>query len=511
MGIRSAPACASYDVVVIGSGMGGGTLAFALRDSGLSVLVLERGGVIPNEPENWDTEAIFGDQHRYRTNEQWQDGDGDWFTPGITYAVGGNTKVYGASLPRFRPQDFEAVEHADGVSPAWPIAYAGMEPHYAAAEHLYGVHAGPAADDEPPRSGPFPYPAVPHEPLVASVAERLRARGYHPAHLPLGIDLRDGGACIRCTTCDGYVCKLDAKADAHVRCVLPAVATGAVELVTGAYVRRLVAAPDGRRVAAVEIDHGGEVLTIGAGRVVVAAGAVNSAALLLRSADGGLANGSGAVGRHYLVHNNSVMLTVHPLHRNETVFQKTLYVNDFYERGTDAHPFPLGHMQLIGKVRVPMVKGQAPRGVPDAVLHYVTARSLDWWLFSEDLPDPANRVELTPAGRIRIRWKPNNVAAHEALVHEAKRMARAAGYPIVLTRRAGVDVCSHQAGTLRAGTDPATSVVDAECRSHDLENLYVADASSFASLPVMNPALTIAANALRVAEVVARDAANGPG
>jgi choline dehydrogenase-like flavoprotein len=220
-----------------------------------------------------------------------------------------------------------------------------------------------------------------------------------------------------------------------------------------------------------------------------------------------LANASGAVGRHYLVHNNTVMLTVHPLRRNETVFQKTLYVNDFYARGTDAHPFPLGHMQLIGKVRVPMVRGQAPRGVPDALLRYVTARSLDWWLFSEDLPDPANRVELTPSGHIRIRWKPNNVAAHESLVREAKRMARAAGYPIVLTRRAGVDVCSHQAGTLRAGTDPATSVVDAECRSHDLENLYVADASSFASLPVMNPALTIAANALRVAEVVARDAA----
>jgi choline dehydrogenase-like flavoprotein len=507
--VGGAPSRSSYDVVVVGSGMGGGTLACALMGAGASVLVLERGRVIAREPENWDAEAIFANG-RYRTDERWQDGDGVWFTPGIVYCVGGNTKVYGASLPRFRPQDFETVQHAEGISPGWPLRYSELEPYYAKAEALYGVHAGPLGPDEPPRSGPFPYPAVPHEPLVEKVAGRLRARGYQPAHLPLGIDLRPGGACLRCNTCDGFVCNVDAKADAHVRCLRPAVASGAVELVTDAFVRRVLTDASGRRATGIEFEHDGAVRTVGAARVVVAAGAVNSAALLLRSAadshPAGLANSSGVVGRHYMVHNNTVMLAVHPLRRNRTAFQKTLYLNDFYARGTDDHPYPLGHVQLIGKVRVPMVRAQA-RGVPDAVLRAVTDRSLDWWLFTEDLPDADNRVELTTSGRIRLRWRPNNVRAHELLVREARRMARAAGYPIVFTRRAGIEVCSHQAGTIRAGGDPRTSALDADCRAHDVENLYVADASFFPSLPVMNPALTIAANALRVAEVVARDVA----
>jgi choline dehydrogenase-like flavoprotein len=503
----SAPGRSSYDVVVVGSGMGGGTLAYGLMNSGASVLVLERGGVIAREPENWDAEAIFA-KGRYRTDERWQNGAGGWFNPGITYGVGGNTKVYGASLPRFRPQDFEAVEHADGISPAWPLRYADLEPYYGRAELLYGVHAGPPGPDEPPRSAPFPHPAVAHEPLIEELARRLRGRGYHPAHLPLGIDLRSGGTCLRCNACDGFVCNVDAKADAHVRCLRPAVASGAVELVTNAFVRRVLTDPSGRRATGVEFEQEGHMRSVSAARVVVAAGAVNSAALLLRSAartrPAGLANSSGVVGRHYMVHNNTVMLTVHPFRQNHTAFQKTLYLNDFYARGTDDHPYPLGHIQLIGKVRVPMVRAQA-RGVPDPVLRAVTNRSLDWWLFSEDLPDAENRIELTGSGQIRLRWRPNNVRAHEVLVREARRMARAAGYPIVLTRRAGIDVCSHQAGTIRAGDDPRHSALDVNCRAHDVENLYVADASFFPSLPVMNPALTIAANALRVADVVTQD------
>jgi choline dehydrogenase-like flavoprotein len=496
------PLRTSYDVIIVGSGMGGSTVAHALRDTGASVLVVERGRPIPREPENWDAEAIFA-RGRYRTDDRWQDGDGAWFTPGITYAVGGNTKVYGASLPRFRPQDFEAVQHADGVSPAWPLGYADLEPYYGAAERLYGVHGEATGHDEPPRSAPPPFPAVPHEPLVAEVAERLRGHGLHPGYLPLGIDLRPGGACLRCNTCDGYVCRVDAKADAEVRCLRPALAGGAVELATGAFARRVLTDAAGGRAAGVELERDGVTTRVAAGCVVVAAGAVNSAALLLRSAEGGLANASGVVGRHYMVHNNTIMLTVHPLRRNRTAFQKTLYLNDFYAAGTDDHPYPLGHIQLIGKVRSPMVRGHAP-GVPDPVLRALTDRSLDWWLFSEDLPDPDNRVDVTGSGAVRLRWRPNNVRAHEVLVREARRIARRAGYPIALTRRAGIDVCSHQAGTIRAGTDPATSALDPDGRAHDVRNLFVADASYFPSLPVMNPALTIAANALRIAAAVAR-------
>jgi choline dehydrogenase-like flavoprotein len=466
----------SYDVVIVGTGMGGGTLGHALSASDKRVLFVERGDFLPQEPENWSPNAVFVD-HRYRAHDRWQDAStGRWYAPGVHYWVGGNTKVYGASLPRFRPSDFGEVAHADGVSPAWPISYDELEPYYARAEELFWVRT------------------IPHEPVVEKLARRLRAAGYTPEPIPLGLDLRPGGACERVRTCDGFPCPRLAKADADVRCVRPALERGNVELRTRTFARRLIA--DGNRVAAVEVERDGAAETIEAGTVVVACGAVNSAALLLRS---GVANGSGVVGRNYMVHNNSVMLSIDPARRNDVIFQKTLLVNDFYERGTDDHPYPLGHIQLIGKLQGEMLAGRK-RFVPLWTLREVARRSVDWWLFTEDLPDPENRVTLAEDGAIRVHWRPNNVRAHEVLVREARRMARAGGYPITVAQRAGIDVNSHQAGTVRAGDDPATSALDRNCRAHEVENLYVVDSACFPSLPVMNPALTIAANALRVAD-----------
>jgi choline dehydrogenase-like flavoprotein len=490
----------SYDIVIVGTGMGGGTLAYGLRNSGARILLIERGDFIPSEPENWDADAVFVDG-RYKAKDRWQAADGSWFEPGTTYAVGGNSKVYGASLPRFQTQDFQETLHADGVSPAWPFDYTELERHYGEAELLLGVHGEPEAGLQQTRTTDYPFPPVPDEPEVAEIRRRLRERGYKPSYLPLGIDLAPGHRCQRVGTCDGYVCKLDAKADSDVRCVRPALASGNVEIVTGAYATRVLS-DDAGRATAVEIQHGDQRLTVDAGIVVVSCGAINSAALLLRSRTASgqvLANSSNTVGRNYMVHNNSIMLAVKPVSRNHVTFQKTLYLNDFYDRGTEDHPFPLGHIQLIGKVREQMTKSQAP-WAPAWAHRYLTSRSTDWWIFSEDLPDPANRVELTEAGGIRLHRTANNTRAHTVLVREARKIARAAGYPITFTRQPGIDVCSHQAGTVRAGFDPQTSALDPWCRAHDVENLYVVDASFFPSLPVMNPALTIAANALRVAE-----------
>jgi choline dehydrogenase-like flavoprotein len=483
-----------YNIVIVGTGMGGGTLAYALRDAGARILLIERGDFIPSEPENWDTDAVFT-AGRYRAHDRWQSGDdGRWFQPGVTYAVGGNTKVYGASLPRFHRSDFGAVEQAEGESPAWPFSYDDLAPFYSAAERLLGVHGSPEAGRPDERDEPFPFPPVAHERQVSELAERLSGAGYTPSHLPLGIDLQPFGSCIRCNTCDGYVCRVNAKADADVRCVRPALRHDGIEITTRAYARRVLADASGTRATGVEIERDGAVSTVRADTVVVSCGAVNSAALLLRS---GLANSSDQLGRSYMIHNNSIMLSVDPRRRNRVDFQKTLYVNDFYDRGTPDHPYPLGHIQLIGKVREQMVRPQAP-WAPRRARKALTDHSLDWWLFTEDLPDPDNRIDLTPSGQPRVRWRANNVRAHEVLVREAKSMVRAAGMPIAIARRAGVEVNSHQAGTARAGADPRTSVLDEDCRSHDVPNLYVVDASFFPSLPVMNPALTIAANALRV-------------
>jgi choline dehydrogenase-like flavoprotein len=488
-----------YDIIIVGTGMGGGTLAYALRESGARILLVDRGDFIPSEPENWDTDAVVT-KARYKAADTWTSGSGELFRPGVVYAVGGNTKVYGAALPRFYRSDFNAVDHADGVSPAWPISYDDMEPFYAEAEQIYGVHGQPESGQAGDRSGPFPFPAVEHEPQIEQLAGQLSAAGYTPSHLPLGLDLQPFGGCIRCNTCDSYVCRVHAKADADVRCVRPALQHRGVEIVTNAYARRLLVGDAGARVTGIELEDHGRIVRVGADTVVVACGAVNSAVLLLHSATDrhprGLANGSDQLGRNYMIHNNSIMLAVDPRRANRVKYQKTLYVNDFYEHGVADHPFPLGHMQVIGKVREQMVKPHAP-WAPRWSRRALTNHSVDWWLFTEDLPQPNSRVELMPDGSPRVTWTPSNVRAHQILRREAKAMVNAVGYPIVIARSAGVDMNSHQAGTARAGRDPDTSVLDPDCRAHEIPNLYVVDSSFFPSLPVMNPALTIAANALR--------------
>ena len=493
----------AFDILIIGTGMGGGTLAYALRKSGAKILLLERGERLPHEPQNWQVGAVFA-QKRYKPAETWLDArDGTRFQPGVHYFVGGNTKVYGAALPRLRVRDFEALEHEGGTSPAWPITYDDLEPFYAQAERIYHVH-GSAGDDptEPPRRDPFPFPAVPHEPYMAALAEKLRAQGLHPFFLPMGIDLREGGRCIRCRTCDGFPCQVDAKGDADVCAVRPALESGSVTLWTRAKALRIRTDDTGRRAAAVEIERDGERLTIEADVVIVACGAVNSTALLLRSASGqhpnGLGNSSGLLGRHYMVHNNTALMAINPFQRNPTVFQKTMAVNDFYFRGDD-FAYPMGNIQLLGKLQAGMLAASQPL-VPKPLLGEMANRSVDWWIMSEDLPDARNRIELTESGDIRVHWQPNNLTAHQKLIDAAVRMMRRAGFPFVFTQRMGIETNSHQCGTARFGDDPAESVLDPFCKAHDLDNLYVVDSSFFPSSTAVNPALTIAAQALRVAE-----------
>ena len=492
-----------YDLMIIGTGMGGGTLAYALRNSGARILLLERGDYLPQEPQNWDPGAIF-DENRYKPDEFWVDvHNGGTFKPGVHYFVGGNTKVYGAALPRFRREDFDAIEHEGGTSLAWPIRYDDIEPYYAVAEKIYRVH-GQAGQDatEPPRSEPFPYPQVPHEPVIDDLRGRLQAQGLHPFSYPMGIDLRQDGLCIRCKTCDGFPCKVLAKSDADVCAVRPALDGGHITLWTNTLAQRLLIDSSGRTVVGVEIDNNGEKQTIAADRYVISAGAVNTAVLLLRSANqqhpNGLANSSGQVGRNYMVHNNSALMAVNPLRQNRTVFQKTMAVNDFYF-GSPDFPYPMGNLQLLGKLQAGMLAASQPL-LPRPVLQVMANRSVDWWIMSEDLPSADNFVTVGADGRIQINWQPSNRVAHEKLIAEAKRMMRRAGYPLLFVERMGIETNSHQCGTARFGHDPATSVLDPFCKAHDLDNLYVVDSSFFPSSAAMNPALTIAAQALRVAE-----------
>ncbi len=489
----------AYDVVIIGSGVGGGAVALQLAGSKAKVLILERGPVLPREAQNWDSEAVFCDR-RYQCTETWY-ADGRPFRPGMFYFVGGLTKFYGTAMFRFRERDFEALEHDEGVSPAWPIRYADLEPWYGEAERLFGVRGQAGTDPtDPPRSTGYAHAPVPHEPLLAEIERRLRAQGLKPFPMPSAIDLGPGGLCQRCANCDAFPCKIDAKGDAEVRLIRPALQQRNIELRAGVYVDRLLTDDGGRRIVGAEVVEGGSRRTITAGLFVLSAGAINSAALLLRSANAhhprGLANSSDAVGRHYMTHNTSALMAVHPFKINTTRFPKTLAVHDFYF-GDGAGGTPLGSLQLLGKIREPMLRAPLA-SMPKFVRTALAARSVDWYAQSEDLPRPDSRVTLRPDGAINLHWQHSNLAAHRRWVGKCKQILRRTGYPIVLAKSFGTDTVSHQCGTVRFGNDPTTSALDPLCKAWDHDNLYVVDAGFFPSSAAVNPALTVAAQALRV-------------
>jgi choline dehydrogenase-like flavoprotein len=503
----------AYDIVIIGSGAGGGTIAHALAPSGARILVVERGDFVPQEDANWNPDAVWKDL-RYRARELWLDEKAREFNPYTHYNVGGNTKFWGSVLYRLRREDFQDVQHADGVSPAWPIDYETLAPYYDRAERLYQVRGAVGDDPTEPSRGPYPFPAVPHAPGMARVAERLRAQGLHPSPLPLGLlNVGDPGGCRLCNTCNSFACRIHAKSDADVIAIRPATAYPNVTLWTNAHARRLITGPSGATVDAVDVERNNAVERVTASTFIASCGAVNSAALLLRSASdahpNGLANSSGLVGRRYMAHLATMLEGVH-WKKNEDEFQKTLAINDFYLAGPHA-PYPLGQIQSQGRTHPIMAKvtgdswkylGLEMRHIPLWAYDEWVSRATDWLAMTEDLPDPANHVRLSPDGRIVLEYRPNNVRAHAKLVELLRGILGRLGYwsPKVFAHSAGAKNTTHQCGTLVFGADPRTSVLDPFCRAHDVANLFVVDASFFPSSAAVNPGLTIAAQALRVAD-----------
>jgi len=510
-----------YDIIIIGTGAGGGTLAYRLAPTGKRILVLERGDYVPREKANWDSRAV-NVSARYHTKEVWHDKDGKPLQPHTNYYVGGNTKFYGAALFRLRERDFEQVEHHGGISPAWPISYRELEPYYAQAERLYEVHGQRGEDPtDPPSCGDYPFPAVSHEPRIQALADDFARQGLKPFHVPLGIrlDERDPNSsrCIRCDTCDGFPCLVHAKADAQVMCVDPALRHPNVTLLTNAFVTRLETGASGREVTSVRVRHNGTEDSYSADIVVVSCGAINSAALLLRSRNDkhprGLANCSDVVGRHYMGHINSVLMAVSKC-PNPTVFQKTLGVNDFYYGSTDFE-YPMGHISFVGKLDAAALSAGAPPLTPGFTLDLMARHSLDFWLTSEDLPHPDNRVTLDREGNIELRYTPNNEEGHRRLIATLERLLQQQtachehghrchqglfARSLFVGQRIPLAGVAHQNGTIRFGHDPKTSALDPMCKAHEVDNLYVVDGSFFPSSGAVNPALTIMANALRVGD-----------
>ena len=479
------------DVIIIGSGMGGATLAAALAPTGRRILILERGEHLRPSPKDRDPNAIFRDG-AFRPDEVWLDGTDQPFNPGNYYNVGGNSKFYGAALIRYREVDFGPVAHCGGTTPGWPIDYSALEADYQAAEDLYQVR-GTAAQDptEPYHSGPYPYPPVPDEPDMAALRQRLIRTGLTPSTIPLGLDLSawlSGGK----TTWDAHPNTGRGKMDAETGGLAVALRHKNVTLRTGC-LGEAIEGDDTGHVTGVRLSQG-EAIT--SSIVVIAAGAVQTAALLLRSANenypAGLANRSDQVGRNFMNHNCAAVLALHPLRKNRSVYQKTLMLNDFF-LGTDDRP-ALGNVQMLGKITGPIMAANS--ALPRWIANVVAARSFDFYAMSEDLPNHDSRVSLRE-GQIKLDWQRSNWAAHTQLVQTLKSKLRKAGFPVVISKPFDRRTPSHQCGTARMGHDPATSVVDRHCRSHDHPNLFIVDASVLPTSAAVNPALTIAALALR--------------
>jgi choline dehydrogenase-like flavoprotein len=505
-----------FDVIIVGSGAGGGTLARQLAPSGKSILILERGDWLKREAANWDAEAVFV-QNRYVSPETWYDRSGRPFQPQVHYFVGGATKMFGAALYRLRKEDFGELRHHDGISPAWPISYDELEPYYARAEQMYHVHGLRGRDPtEPPASGPYPCPPVSNEPRIQQLFDNLTAAGYHPFPAPCAVMLDEQNmaysTCIRCQTCDGFPCLVHAKSDAETVAVRPAVEFPNVTLLRNAKALKLHTNANGTAITEVVAEVAGQRDVFRGDIVVVSCGAANSAKLLLMSANdkhpNGLANGSDQVGRNYMFHNSQAVLAI-SLEPNATIFQKTIALNDFYF-GMDGFEYPMGNIQMTGKSLGPMYRGEKPLEtalLPMGLLDNLARHAVDFWLTTEDLPDPENRVTVNQVGNLTLSYTPNNQVARQKLYDKLKSMLSVLGmHPHLIPRNIYMKTeipiagCAHQAGTCRFGADPKTSVLDVNCKAHELDNLYVVDTSFFVSIGAVNPSLTAIANSIRVSD-----------
>lgn len=492
------------DIVIIGSGIGGSTVAAGLAATGADILILEVGNHIEDRPENRDQRAIFQRGH-FRPKEFWYEADGTAFNPGNYYNVGGNSKFYGAVLVRYRKEDFEEMAHLEGVSPAWPFPYEELEPWYSQAEQMYQVRGTLGEDPtEPAHSLPYAFPPVPEEAAIAKVRARLKANGIHPYSLPLGVDI-DRWLSKAKTPWDAHPNSADGKMDAETVALALALQHPNVRLQTGSRVTRLVTAADGGAIEAVEYEKAGERHSLSPKLVILSAGAVQSSVLLQRSANDkhptGLANASDQVGRNFMNHNSSAVIALSPFYRNDSVYQKTFGFNDFYLSDGEGGP-PLGNVQLLGKVSGKILKANMP-SVPEWLLDRVASHAIDFYAMSEDIPHPESRI-MVDGDRIVLKWHRTNWQAHLDLVSKLKGVLRAAGFPIVLSRAFDKRTPSHQCGTVVIGTDPAQAPLDVYCRAFQHQNLFVVDASFLPTSAAVNPALTVAAQALRVADHISK-------
>jgi choline dehydrogenase-like flavoprotein len=470
----------SYDAVVIGTGVGGSTFAYALARRGLNVAVIERGDYF--KPEVKDLVPLH--LHYFQDLP----------------VIGGQTKSFGAAMYRFRESDFEPTEMENGVSPGWPITYAELEPYYCEAEKLFKVHGSSINDTtEPPRSQPWPHDPIPHQGPARELVERVTERaGFPVSHIPRAIDYDplNGGKCVLCRFCDAYYCPRDAKMDAELAALRPAVATGNVTLLTKTQCLRVLTTPDGKKVTGVVLrSDGGSEFTLNTPIVASGCGLRETPLLLWRSRTSqhpnGLANGSGALGRYWASHTQGWVFPMKLGVQAENFHQKTFAINSFYHSAPD-WKYPMGVIQAAGSIE-PIGMSRRYRYAAE----WIIKNSFQTFVMTEALPGPNTGYALSDDGAKLIGMPIKNKRTFAKLRRHAAKIFRAAGYTTFVPPMEGN---FHNVGTARMGADPATSVVDGNCKAHDVDGLYVIDSCVLPTSGALNTGLTIAAVALRAAQ-----------
>ena len=478
-----------YDIIIIGSGAGGSTLAYQLSGSGHRILVVERGDFMKPEPRRMSDPVGKYMYHIIKDREQ------------ASYFVGGETKFYGSALYRMRESDFEAVQHENGVSPAWPIMYPDLEPYYHQAEVLYRVHGSTEGDiSEPPRANAFPHPPIEHAPIVSQLVNRINRSGVQVSAIPLGLDYGPLGKCVLCSTCDAHYCQLDAKMDAEIAALRPALATGNVQLMTQTECVRVLTTPDGARVNGVLLRRAGQEQIVHANIVAVCAGVTGSPSLLRRSRHEshpeGIGNNTGCLGRYLAGHSAGLLFLLTGFQSVSPAFTKTFAINHYYH-GTADWPYPIGTIQAGGQI--PFWEQTSKFTRPFARL--VGTHALTCFYMTEALPNYNTRL-VFDGDEIVGRVPPvHNLRTFKKLHGLAVDIFRRSGYRFFSRRRPRV---WHEVGTARFGTDRTTSVVDQNLQVHGVKGLFVVDASVLPSAGAVNPTLTIIALALRAGDHLSR-------
>jgi len=506
-----------YDVIVIGSGAGGGSLAYTVADSGKRFLLLERGSYLPREPANWDASQVFVDG-RYISKDTWYDADGSPFQPQVHYFVGGATKLYGAALYRLGPRDFGELRHVDGASLAWPVSYDDFEPYYTRGRVAV---SGPRQPRRRSHGGSLEE-AVSMAGRVPRAAHSAVARGTTKRWLPpvpravwhlarRGRSAEQWMRSLRDVRRVPVPCAREV--DAETIAVRPLLGRPNVRLLVDAEVTSLETDASGRQVTQVVVSrHGDRRSTRSMSswyRPARRTAQRSCCAPRTTAIPNRLANGSDQVGRDCMYHNSKAVVAL-TTERNDTVFQKTLALKHFYFRADD-YEWPIGQIEMVGTSNAVAMKGEEPKLTklaPHWSLDEVAHHAVDFWLTTEDLPNPENRVTLDGDGNIRLAYTSNNDAEANRLYHELKKILNHVGMAkhhvldknFYMNMSIAVAGVAHQAGTCRFGNDPKGSVLDPNCKAHELDNLYAIDTSFFPSIGAVKPALTATANEIRVGE-----------